>query len=367
MSNGWANSRLWLGARTLYDETVDFRFSYPLMLIPDAGQKNSLHYYIFKYAPKPPKRTVMRFDAKGIVQIWSRITGPVYRPASIAAHALHNLEKYLLFKDPAHLEIFLSHVIWLEEHAVTRQDGAVVWSHDFTYREGPVHLESPWISANAQGLVISALVRAWRLTRNRHIFRLLERSTRIFELDHMQDGVRIRAEGHTLYAEIPGLPAPGIMDGFMRSLLGLYDLYEETGESSIKTLFWEGIGGLRHFLPQWDYRNKWSVYSNRRYLCAPSYHCLNRMLLSVLANLTGDDILAKYARAWDPVNLGAIDRSEIYLAFLWTKNACRLRHRSWRKPQVRSHPASLPSHFEGAPAEVLKLSGNLSNTTIRFG
>src|ERR1700758_227191 len=84
MSNRWTNSRLRLAALTLYDETVEFSFSYPLMLIPGAGPKSSLHYYIFKYAPQPPKRTVVRFDPKGIVQIWSRVTGQVYRPAFIA-------------------------------------------------------------------------------------------------------------------------------------------------------------------------------------------------------------------------------------------------------------------------------------------
>ena len=346
MGNRWTNSRLRLAALTLYDETMEFRFSYPLRVIPEAGPKNSLHYYIFKYASKPPKRTVARFDAKGIVQVWSRITGQVYRPAFIAAHALHNLEKYLLFKDPEHLETFFNHVSWLEDHAVEREDGAVVWNHDFTYREGPVHLESPWISANAQGLIISALVRAWRLTRNIHLLQLLERSTRIFELDHMADGIRVQADSHTLYAEIPGLPAPGIMDGFMRSLLGLYDLYEETGESRIRRLFLDGIAGLRYFLPQWDYRNKWSMYSNRRYLCAPNYHCLNRMLLSALAKLTGDSLLDKYATAWDPANLSDVDRAEIYMGFLWTKNACRFRYRSWRKQQRQPDRTSVPCYLK---------------------
>ena len=345
----WKNSRLRLAALALYDEAIDFRFSYPLMLIPDAGPKNSLHYYTFKYAPNPPKRTVVRFDSKGIVQIWGRVTGQTYRAAFIAAHALHNLESYLLSKVPKHLEIFLSHVDWLVQHAVRRRDGAIVWHHDFTYREGPVNLESPWISANTQGLVISALVRAWRHARDPRILQLLERSTRIFELDCVEDGVRVRADGHTVYAELPSLAAPGIMDGFMRSLLGLYDLYEETGEASIARLFEEGVAGLRYFLPLWDYRNKWSMYSNREYLCPPNYHCLNRMLLSVIANLTGDQILYRYARAWDPDNLSALDRAEIYLAFLWTKNACRVRYRSWRQPGIKSDHTNTPV-ISGCPA-----------------
>src|SRR5215470_13687906 len=35
----------------------------------------------------------------------------------------------------------------------------------------------------------------------------------------------------TFYTEVPGGPLPGILDGFMISLLGLYDLYIETEDA----------------------------------------------------------------------------------------------------------------------------------------
>ena len=78
----------------------------------------------------------------------------------------------------------------------------------------------------------------------------------------------------------------------MTSLLGLYDLYVETSDPRVCELFQEGVEGLKHFLPRWDYRKKWSLYSNRGCLCSPAYDCLNRLLLSVLARLTGDPCLA---------------------------------------------------------------------------
>jgi hypothetical protein len=140
-----------------------------------------------------------------------------------------------------------------------------------------------------------------------------------------------------VYTEVPGLPAPGILDGFMRSLLGLYDLYVETGDPKVSELFMQGLEGLRYFLPRWDYRRKWSLYSNGAYLCPPGYHCLNRILLTVLARLTGDSYLAEYAEAWNPTHLSLSGRAEIYLAFLLTKNACRLKNRTWsQKTTVRS-------------------------------
>lgn len=325
-----------VAVRTLYEEVIEFGFCYPLMIVPEAGPKESLHYYVYKYCKTPPYRSVLRLDPEGIAQAWGRLTGAVYRPGFIAAYALRNLEQYLRTDDQQCLAVFHKQVDWLERHAVVRRDGSVVWEHNFDLDEGPVRLKAPWISANAQGLVISALVRAWRITQQPRLLELLRGSVRVFQLDHTCDGVRIQAGKHTVYTEVPGLPAPGIMDGFMTSLLGLYDLHTETGDRVVWRLFQEGVEGLRYFLPLWDYRKKWSMYSNRGYLSPPGYHCLNRLLLTVLANLTGDSYLAEYAAAWNPDRLSLPDRAEIYLAFLLTKNACRLKYRVWRQGKRES-------------------------------
>src|ERR1700758_3086029 len=101
----------------------------------------------------------------------------------------------------------------------------------------------------------------------------------------------------------------------------------------IYELFMQGVEGLRYFLPRWDYRNKWSLYSNGAYLCPPGYHCLNRMLLIVLTRLTGDSYFAEYSEAWNPARLSLLGRAEIYLEFLLTKNACRLKNRPSRHRQ----------------------------------
>jgi hypothetical protein len=88
--------------------------------------------------------------------------------------------------------------------------------------------------------VISALVRAWRLTKRPSLLELLKNSTKVFELDVENSGVRVPLDGHALYTEIPGGPPPGILDGFMTSLLGLYDLHLETGDPVAGRLFEKG-------------------------------------------------------------------------------------------------------------------------------
>src|SRR6185437_10069548 len=115
-------------------------------------------------------------------------------------------------------------VEWLEESATVRQDGAVVWSNPFHLLEGATLLCAPWVSADTQGWVISALVRAHRLTKRPRLLELLRGSSRIFELTVQDGGVRIPLTRGVLYTEKPGTSVPVILDGFQTALLALYDL-----------------------------------------------------------------------------------------------------------------------------------------------
>ena len=282
----------------------------------------------------------MRMDTNGIPRTWYRQTGPAYWPAYIAWYGLENLGHYERNNDSACLDIFLKQIDWLEGNAVVRSDGAVVWPMLFDYLVGETHLKSPWVSAHAQGFAISALVRGWRVTRRPRLLELLIGSARIFSLSVPEGGIRITMDDHVLYTEVPGGLAPGILDGNMISLLGLYDLYIETADPGVGRLLNEGIAGLKNTLAYWNYRDKWSWYHNRGYLCPPAYHCLHRVLLKILARLTSEPVFAHYARLWDPARLSALDRAEIYLGFVLTKNASRLHHRTWRE---EAHKTQAPA------------------------
>jgi hypothetical protein len=321
-------------ASTLYFEVMKFRFDYPLRIVPEAGPRDSLNYYLYSDSLS---WKAMRMDSNGIPREWERITGTVYRPDYIACYGLTNLGHYLRSGNQQHLDIFLKQLGWLEKHATIRADGAAVWTNDFDYREGPVFLKAPWLSANTTGFVISALVRGWRVTREPRLLDLLRRSSAIFELDYDRQGIRVPVDSYFLYTEKPGVPAPGIMDGFLRSLLGLYDLAIELEDPAVEGLFNQGIAGLKHVLPLWDFKNRWSWYGNRAYLCPPNYHCLNRLLLLVLARIAREPMFAKFAENWDPAKLSLLQRGEIYLQFLRTKNRSRIANRTWRHGQNVSH------------------------------
>ena len=86
------------------------------MMVPEAGPKESLHYYWYKYPKTPPYRSVTRLDSNGIPRVWGRVTGIVYRPGFVAMYGLNNLGLYSQSGDQAHLKVFLNQVDWLEAH-----------------------------------------------------------------------------------------------------------------------------------------------------------------------------------------------------------------------------------------------------------
>src|SRR5262249_17821476 len=162
--------------RTLKKEIIGFSFDYPLQIVPEGAAKDSLHYHLYSDSLK---WEALRLDSEGIPKAWYRATGAVHWPAYIAWYGMVHLGHYLRRGDEEHLGIFLKQAAWLEKNAVVRNDAAVVWPMNFDYPAGAITLKAPWISAYTQGLVISALVRAWRLTRRPALLELLKGSTKV--------------------------------------------------------------------------------------------------------------------------------------------------------------------------------------------
>ena len=340
-----ASNSLHCAMRALRKEILDFRFGYPLDIVPQAGPRDSLHYYLYS---EKLKWTVMQLDAAGVPRARSRVMGDYYKPALSAWWGLVKLGHYLRHNDRPSLEAFLIQLDWLERNAVMYPDGSVVWPNNFDCLQGSTLLRAPWVSAYDQGLAISAVVRGFRLTGRNRLLDLLHGAARIFELSPPEGGVRIPCKQGSVYAELPGGPVPGILDGFMTSLLGIYDLFAETEQPHFLQLFREGIKGLQHTLPQWDYRGKWSWYGSQAYLSPPAYHHLHRVQLQVLAKLADEPSLAAYADRWDSARFSGLSRAEIYLGFLLTKNVNRLRHGTWLQSR-ESLSRRRPSGY-GAPS-----------------
>jgi len=317
-----------LAWRALRRETLEFRFDYPVVAVPEAALPGSLRYHVHS---NELFFDMMKLDDDGIPVHLTRTFGPAYNPAYVAWYGLVSLDRWLQELDPAGEAVFRKQIDWLAEHAKPWTHGARVWTYDVELAEGRGLLRPPWISAMAQGLAISALVRGYRLFRTGSLLELAHAAARVFAHLIEDGGVASAEGGFRLYEEYPCYPLPRVLDGFLFSLLGLYDLWAESADPAVGELFQAGVSGLTHKLDHWDYRSKWSWYGDRVYLAPTHYHCLNTMLLGSVARLAGNPALVQRAERWDPNRLSVLSRAEIRFVFFLSKNWSRLRHRTWTR------------------------------------
>ncbi|HEY3067331.1 MAG TPA: D-glucuronyl C5-epimerase family protein [Methylomirabilota bacterium] len=317
--------------RALKDEVLGFTFRSPLQSVPTAGPKDSLEYYLYSDSLS---WDIMRLDPAGVPVCRGRLWTEAYCPGYIAWYGLINLGHHLRQRRRDSLSVFLSQVEWLEKSAVEGRSGAAVWPSTIEWQEGRHRLRAPWASAFNQGLALSALVRGYRMTGRSALLDLCCHGADVFRYDVEDGGLRSRCHDSTLYTEYPGYAPPGVLDGILWSLLGLYDVAVESERDDIMRLFREGVDGVRACLPEWDYRSKWSWYGDKEYLSPPLWHAEHCLMLDILGRLANDRTLVAFAEKWNPGRLTAADRLEIYVTFLLTKNMSRLRHRTWRQKTV---------------------------------
>jgi hypothetical protein len=311
----------WL-AQVLWNEIFAFFLPFPIEPVPGAGPRDSLHFYIYS---EHLFFEAMQLDRKGVPFQRSRALGDFYNPAYVAWYALMALEQSLR-KGGNPDRRFETQVEWLLSHAAPSGGGAVFWPFPVDFQEGRGKLRAPWPSAMCQGLVISALVRAHRLNPGDHdLMKSCLKAADLFGREIHEGGVRTSEQGLVLYEEYPVFPLPRVLDGFLFGLLGLYDLWIETGDPLVGKRFDDGVKGLVGMIHTWNYKGRWTWYGTHGYLCPRHYHTLNRLLISALAELTGEERLAGFASAWGLAESNGLGTAGLFPMFFLLKQKSRMR------------------------------------------
>jgi len=165
--------------------------------------------------------------------------------------------------------------------------GGVAWEYYFPYRAG----KAPWISSLAQGTALQALARAaTRLKREPEVFPVTSRGLAVFERA-APEGVRVPAGAGTHYAQYSFEPGLRILNGFVQSLVGLYDYGRLAADDRAKGLFASGEARAREEVPVYD-TGAWSLYSrgSSTHESSLSYHDLLQGFLENLCERTGVDV-----------------------------------------------------------------------------
>src|SRR3954453_19387808 len=161
--------------------------------------------------------------------------------------------------------------------------GGLAWEYLFPF-DGQ---KPPWVSSLAQGTGLQAMARsATRLQRQADVFPIALAGLKIFQTAPPA-GVRVPDGSGAHYLQYSGLPNLKILNGFIQSLVGLYDFAALTGDPTAKSLFDAGDIAGREETPAFD-TGAWSLYSRGTQTTESdlSYHTLLRDFLVQLCKRT---------------------------------------------------------------------------------
>jgi len=163
-------------------------------------------------------------------------------------------------------------------------------------------LKSPWYSAMAQGHALSVLTRAYNFTSDERYLNAGRRSLHLFAKMANDSGIINNLFGHVWYEEYPTTPGNFVLNGFMYSLIGLYD-FSAIDNSSL-TFFDIGIESLKNFISFFDTGTR-SLYDLRHVtlrieprIAGWKYHNLHIYLLKWLYVITNEKIFDEISNRW---------------------------------------------------------------------
>jgi hypothetical protein len=137
--------------------------------------------------------------------------------------------------------------------AVTR-GGAPTWEYYFWFGGG----RPPWVSAMAQGAALQAFARVGAFFQETPYLQAAERGLKLFELPPPL-GVRVATPRGAHYLIYSYAPRMFVLNAFIESLVGLYDVAKLTGSAKAKALFDAGDRHARFEVRQHD-TGAWSLY-----------------------------------------------------------------------------------------------------------
>jgi hypothetical protein len=135
-----------------------------------------------------------------------------------------------------------------------RRAGGLTWEYYFSFDGG----SPPWTSAMSQGTALEALTRAYRAFHDKSYLDVARRALSIFHVAPPA-GVTVhtsRGSRYLLYSFAPGAP---VLNGFLWSLVGLYDYAQAAHSGEARRLFSAGDAEARAELPGYD-TGGWSLY-----------------------------------------------------------------------------------------------------------
>jgi len=237
------------------------------------------------------------FDKNGVPMIQNLQGKQDYFPINIAQYGFIKHAEYLNNRDEKTFMVLRACVEKLMD-LKSDHKGSYVWFHQ--YKEAKYGIPAPWASAMAQGEIISLLLRFYQLTDDSTYLDASNKAYQFLQIEEDEFRVRVRDQnGYLWFEEYPSTPPSYVLNGYLYTLFGLYDLYRVTGQQVVKADIDECIATLKANLHLFD-SGYWSYYDLFKKELVRYYYQKNVHVpqMEVLHKLTNEPTFALYAKKW---------------------------------------------------------------------
>jgi hypothetical protein len=201
------------------------------------------------WTAKPLLASGQRVAFDGSRLIWEHYAGQGIEIQWLATFGEAN--SYWFAHETAALEQVLDEAIAL----ASQRAGGIAWEYMFVFDGG----SPPWTSGLSQGTALQALARAWSATGEDRYLSAAKQALGIFRAGP-PEGVRAAAaNAGAWYLQYTYAPSEHVLNGFIQSLVGLYDYAKLTGDPVGQQLFEAGDARAREQVPSFD-TGAWSKY-----------------------------------------------------------------------------------------------------------
>lgn len=318
------------------DHVLDLLLSVDLLLRPNSSmmvtmqnretqQTFYLHYILADFSLTVQDANIYHGIGFGAVNRWKHLARDLFIDVQKGAVALYANRKLkmrrselkvvkiaflgagsfdnLTLSTSEHIQHFYDSAEWFVRHQNQSTGG---WAIPVKRRlaNGFEDLPRGWYSSMSQGHAISLLARAfYHSGGNKKYLKAAVNALKPFKVPSAQGGVLARFMGLLpWYEEYPTTPGSFVLNGFIYSLLGLYDLHQvapkSKGGKEAGLLFDQGMNSLKKMLTIFD-TGSGSVYDLRHFSLgvAPNiarwdYHVTHVNQLLLLATIDDDPIFS---------------------------------------------------------------------------
>ena len=219
-------------------------------------------------------------------------------------YLLSNYNYYLKTEQKKYKDRFLELSRWVISKAVVENDLGG-WKSEGKPIPG-YKCTGEFYSALINGRGLSIISRLLDFEEKEQYYNIIEKVLNLFEIESDEGGVLKKEGKYYWYLEYScGNTSPVVLNGFISSLCGLYDLFLIQNEFSKRAeqLFNQGVKSLEDNIQRFELQLpflKWTRYDDKKlFLATGYYHWIHIGQLKWLYQVTEKEIFKKYAERWE--------------------------------------------------------------------